>query len=337
VERSNWEHDLPAAAGAGTRSMLVLDPPDHTRLRTLVTKAFTPRMVEDLRPRVEALVTEALDRAERQGGLELIEELASPLPVSVIATLVGVPPAEWRRFRELSRALMVDADPLVLLHAERVRGVVAARETLAAYLRGVIAERRRSPRPDLVSALIAVEEAGEALGEADLIVMLNLLLISGHETSSNLIGNGIMALLRHPEQLDRLRARPELIESAVEELLRWDSPVQLTARIARQDFELAGRQVRRGEMALALIGAANRDPACFPDPDRLDITRSPNPHLAFGRGIHSCLGAQLARMQGQVVIGALVQRFPRLRLAGQPERRRTVTLRGLSRLPLAVG
>ena len=336
VDRSRWDHFRPMIEDGAPRSMLVQDPPDHTRLRTLVSKAFTPRVVEGLRPKIEALVGEALARAAARGGLELIDELAYPLPVTVIAELLGVPSRDWHRFRDWSRVLISNLDPLTLRDEERVGAFVAARDGLAAYLRGVVAERRREPRDDLISALIAVEERGDVLGERELIVMLNLLLVAGHETTVNLIGNGMHALLRHPDQLALLRARPELIESAVEELLRWDSPVQLTSRVAIADFELGGRAIRPGELLLMLLGGANRDPEQFPDPDRLDITRSPNPHLSFSRGIHFCLGAPLARLEAQIAIRELVTRFPALRPAAEPEQGDTVTLRGLRRLPLAV-
>jgi pimeloyl-[acyl-carrier protein] synthase len=336
ADRTRWDHFRPLVEDAAPRSMLAHDPPDHTRLRTLVSKAFTPRMVEELRPKIEALVGEALDRAAGRGGLELIDDLAYPLPVTVIADMLGVPPEDWHRFREWSRVLVANLDPLTMHEPQRIASFVAARDGLAGYLRGVVAERRREPRDDLISALIAVEERGDVLGERELIVMLNLLLVAGHETTVNLIGNGVHALLRHPDQLALLRERPELIESAVEELLRWDSPVQLTSRVAIAEFELGGRGIRRGEMLLMLLGGANRDPEQFPDPDRLDITRSPNQHLSFGRGVHFCLGAPLARLEGQIAIRSLVTRFPALRPAGETVRGETVTLRGLRRLPLAV-
>ena len=336
VDRRRWEHFHPIDELDGPRSMLAQDPPDHTRLRTLVSKAFTPRVVERLRPKIEVLVDAALAGAARRGGLELIDDLAYPLPVSVIADMLGVPRHDWQRFRDWSRVLVSNLDPMTMRDPDRIAALLAARDALNDYLRGVVAERRREPRDDLISALIAVREQGEVLSEPELIVMTNLLLVAGHETTVNLIGNGVLALLRHPEQLALLRERPELIESAVEELLRWDSPVQLTSRVALEDFDLAGRRIRRSELLLTLLGAANRDPEQFPDPDRLDLARSPNQHLSFGRGIHFCLGAPLARLEGQIAIRELVTRHPRLRLAGEPVRSETVTLRGLRRLPLAV-
>jgi len=336
ADRTQWEGLKALEDFEPTRSLLGLDPPDHTRLRTLVTKAFTPRVVEQLRPQAQAIVDGALDRAAGQGGMELIEELAYPLPVAVIAKMLGVPPEDWPRFREWSRVLVSSLDPVALPDPEQMAAVQAAQNALFDYFSGVVGARRREPRDDLISGLIAVEERGDVLNERELLVMLNLLLVAGHETTVNLIGNGMLALLRNPDQLARLRQQPELIESAVEELLRFDSPVQLTGRIVAETCELGGQQVSRGQLVLTLLGAANRDPRQFPEPDRLDLTRSPNQHFSFGRGIHFCLGAPLARLEGRIAIGSLVSRFSRLRLAGPPVRGETITLRGLTRLPLAV-
>jgi pimeloyl-[acyl-carrier protein] synthase len=335
ADRTKWE-GFEALDVEPTRSLLGLDPPDHTRLRNLVTMAFTPRVVERLRSQAQAIVNEALDRAAGRGGMELVEDLAYPLPVAVIARMLGVPTEDWPRFRDWSRVLVASLDPINIQDPERVAQITAAQNALNDYLAEVVAERRREPADDLISALIAVEERGDVLRERELLVMLVLLLVAGHETTVNLIGNGVLALLRHPDELGLLRRRPELLETAVEELLRWDSPVQLTGRIVAEDCEVGGRLLRRGELALTLLGAANRDPDQFADPDRLDLERSPNQHFSFGRGIHFCLGAPLARLEGRIAIGTLVRRFPDLRLAGEPERSETITLRGLRRLPLAV-
>ena len=333
VDRRNSDLDVEVRNIA--RSMLVSDPPDHTRLRALVQKAFTPRMVEQLRPRIIAIVGELLDRiAQRDGVCDLITDLASPLPVVVIAELLGVPAEDRVKFHDWSGMLAASLDPLV---SEAIAGRVReAREGLHAFLRDIIALRRREPRADLISALVAVEERGDVLSEPELVVMCTLLLIAGHETTVNLIGNGMQALLHHPDQLSGLRADPRLLPSAVEELLRFDSPVQLTGRIATQQLEIDGHVISQGEWVLPLLGAANHDPAQFPDPETLDISRAPNNHVAFGRGIHFCLGAPLARLEGQIAIGALVRRFPNLTLAGEPVRRDQITLRGLASLPVAV-
>jgi cytochrome P450 len=319
---------------ADAKSMLVSDPPDHTRLRALVSKAFTPRMIEQLRPRIGAIVRELIDRVAASGGsFDVIAELAYPLPVVVIAELLGVPPEDRESFRDWSAATAASLDPLV--SPELMECAMLARNALHTYLRGIIAERRRAPRSDLISALVAVEESGEVLSEPELVVMCNLLLIAGHETTVNLIGNGVLALLSHPDQLALLHESPGLIVTAVEELLRFDSPVQMTGRVATEPLTIGGQAVEAGQFVLPLLGAANRDASQFPEPDRLDLTRNPNPHVGFGRGIHFCLGAPLARLEGQMAIGALVQRFPRLQLAGTPIRRDQITLRGLRSLPVA--
>jgi pimeloyl-[acyl-carrier protein] synthase len=320
------------------KSMLVSDPPDHTRLRALVQKAFTPRIIEGLRPRILAIVGELLDRmAEKQAGagsIDLIADLAYPLPVVVIAELLGVPPEDRVKFHEWSAVMAANLDPLV---APDVAGrLIEAREGLHAYLRGIIAERRREPRADLISALVEVEERGDALSEPELVVMCTLLLIAGHETTVNLIGNGMLALMRNPDQLKALRADPGMLTSAIEELLRYDSPVQLTARIALEPVAFGNHTVEPGQWILPLLGAANHDPAQFTDPETLDLERNPNPHVAFGRGIHFCLGAPLARLEGQLAIGAVVRRFSNMQLAGEPVRRKQITLRGLQSLPVAL-
>ncbi len=336
ADRTKWNGVREVENFQPTRSLLSLDPPDHTRLRHLVSKAFTPRIVEQLRPQAQVIVDEALEKAAARGAMELIEDLAYPLPVAVIARMLGVPEEDWPRFREWSRVLVSSLDPVAFPSPEMLAALTAAQEALLDYLRGIVAQRRREPRPDLISDLIAVEEQGDVLNERELLVMLNLLLVAGHETTVNLIGNGMLALLRHRDQLALLRARPGLIETAVEELLRFDSPVQLTGRIAAQDCTLGGQHIGQGQLVLTLLGAANRDPQQFADPDRLDLTRSPNQHFSFGRGIHFCLGAPLARLEGRIAIGSLVERFPRLMLAGEPVRGETITLRGLTRLPLAL-
>src|SRR5262249_25184907 len=321
-------------ASEAARSVLVSDPPAHPRLRTLVQKAFTPRIVEQLRPRIHAIVDDLLDHAFARGPeFDLIADLAYPLPVIVIAELLGVPAEDRATFHGWSATLAASLDPLV--SSDLMDRAWVSRDALHAYLRGIIAERRREPRSDLISALVAVEERGDTLREPELAVMCTLLLIAGHETTVNLIGNGTLALLKHPDQLSRLREAPTLISSAVEELLRFDSPVQMTGRLVTEDVQLGGKAIGAGEFVLPLLGAANHDPSQFSEPHQLDITRNPNPHVAFGRGIHFCLGAPLARVEGQIAIGSLVRRCPNLRLNGTPKRRDQITLRGLESLPVA--
>jgi pimeloyl-[acyl-carrier protein] synthase len=334
--RASAEVDELLAAEEAAPSMLFVDPPDHTRLRTLVNKAFTPAAVERLRPRVEELVAGLLDRAAGTGAMDVVEELAYPLPVTVICELFGVPEADRDRFRAWSRGLVHLLDPLVA--ADALERALRARQALRGYLGGLIAERRAHPAGDLLTALIAAEDQGHQLTEAELVSMCVLLLVAGHETTVNLIANGMLALLRDPGARARLQADAALARSAVEELLRYDSPVQFTSRHALEDLDVGGRRVRAGETVVAVLGAANRDPAQFPDPDRLDLARAPNRHLAFGGGIHFCLGAPLARMEAAVAIPALLARLPGLELGPEPPvRRDTVTLRGLASLPVTFG
>jgi cytochrome P450 len=317
------------------QSMLTLDPPDHTRLRTLVNKAFTPASVERLRPRVQVLVDEILSAAAERGRMEVISELAYPLPVTVIAEMLGIPPEDHQVFKDWSATLAANLDPI--RSGELREAAFEARDALAEYLSEVVERRRRRPGDDLISGLLAAEELGDVLTHRELLTMCNLLLIAGHETTVNLIGNGLRALLANPDQFQRLQQDSGLIETAVEELLRFDGPVQLTGRVVVEATSVAGVQMKAGQFVMLLLGAANRDPEQFPDPDRLDLGRRPNQHLGFGRGIHFCLGAPLARLEGQVVLGAMVSRFPGLRLDGDPVQRDTVTLRGLEALPVAFG
>jgi len=318
-------------------SMLDRDPPDHTRLRSLVSKAFTPRVVEGLRPRVQQIVDGLLARVASARSMDLIEQFAYPLPVNVICEMLGVPVEDHAQFKDWGLDVARGLDAIMLpADSDVLRRAVAARHALTDYFRRLIAARRTTPRGDLLSALIAAEEAGDKLNENELLATCILLLIAGHETTVNLIGNGTLALLRHPEQLRRLREQPELIGSAVEELLRYDGPVQRTARIPSEDVKIGGKAIAKGEMVMPFVGAADRDPAQFPDPDRLDITRADNRHIAFGWGIHFCLGAPLARLEGQIAINTLVQRLPKLALAtSRPVYRQSLTLRGLETLPVS--
>ena len=318
------------------QSMLDRDPPDHTRLRSLVSKAFTPRVVEGLRPHIQQIVDGLIDRVESAGEMDLIEEFAYPLPVTVISEMLGVPVADHERFKGWSLDIARSLDSLLVPPDSDVpqRGI-EARHALAEYFRALIAERRAVPRGDLLSALIAAEEAGDRLSEHELLATCILLLIAGHETTVNLLGNGTLALLRNPGELRRLRENPALIGTAVEELLRYDGPVQRTARIPSEDVTIGGRTIAKGEMVMPFVGAADRDPAHFADPDRLDIGRTDNRHIAFGWGIHFCLGAPLARVEGQIAINTLVQRLPKLALTTDtPEYRQSLTLRGLKSLPV---
>jgi cytochrome P450 len=317
-----------------TKWMLFRDPPDHTRLRTLVNKAFTPRAIENFRPRVQALVNELLDTVQNEGGMELMAALAYPLPVLVICELLGVPAKDREIFKAWSGDLARILDPILTPDiVEHGNAVIAS---MADYFHDLITQLRKNPQGNLLDALIAAEERGDRLSEDELLANCILLFGAGHETTVNLIGNGMLALLRHPDQFARLHATPDLIDSAVEECLRYDSPVQMTGREVKEDLEIAGRRIQAGERVFTLIGAANRDPAQFPDPDRFDITRADNRHVAFGHGIHFCLGASLARLEAQLAIGTMVQRLPHLQLQTQtPQWRDAFTLRGLQTLPVS--
>jgi pimeloyl-[acyl-carrier protein] synthase len=317
-----------------SRTILFEDPPDHTRLRALVSKAFTPRAVEALRPRIQELVEGLLDAARARGRMDAIRDLAIPLPVLVIAEMLGVPPQDRDLFKRWSGNVAEGLEPVfdkaVIRRADQTTSEVID------YFRAIIRRRRAEPGEDLVSRLVAAEEAGDRLDETEMLAFCLLLLVAGNETTTNLIGNGLLALLRHPNQLRRLRDEPALAERAVEELLRYDSPVQLTGRVALEDLEIGGKRIAKNEFIIPLTGAANHDPAQFSDPDRLDIARQDNRHLAFGLGIHFCLGAPLARAEGQIAFRALVERLPKIMLIGPPRWRRTMTLRGLQSLPVAV-
>jgi hypothetical protein len=315
--------------------MLRSDPPVHTRLRGLVSKAFTSRAVEKLRPRVEELAEELLADLARRRSFDLIEDFAVPLPVTLIAEMLGIPARDRATFKRWSDDLVGFLDPLVSPGAEQLRRTVTEFE---AYMDAIGDERRRRPADDLISALVLAEEQGDRLSRDELRSTLALLLAAGNETTTNLIGNGTLALLRHPGALARLRDEPGVVPSAVEELLRFDSPVQFTARMPLEDVDWRGHRFRKGDNIVLALGSANRDPEVFPEPDRLDLARAENRHLALGHGAHFCLGAPLARLEGQVALSALARRLPDLRLAADPGKlrfRRATFLRGLEALPVS--
>ena len=311
-------------------SMLDLDPPDHTKIRGLVSHGFTPRSVAGLEPRIRETVDRLLSSVDRNEPFDLIADLAFPLPVIVIAEMLGVPPEDREQFNEWSNVVSLIVDPL--LDERQVRQVQQAVDEVFAYFEKVAEERRRSPQEDLVSALVTAEVDGERLERDDLLVNLLLVLVAGNETTRNLIGNGSLALLQNPDQLERLRSDPAMLNGAIDEFLRFDSPVQLDSHVARQPVELRGKRITPGQRIICLLGAANRDPKVFPDPDRLDVDRSAANHMAFGRGIHYCLGAPLARLEGRVAFEAMLPRFGDMRLAEEPRYRDQVTLRGLESL-----
>lgn len=314
-------------------TVLNSDPPTHTRLRGLVNRAFTPRTVEALRDRIEAVTAELLDAAPARDPFDLMTALAQPLPVIVIAELLGIPAADRARFKRWSDDIAGTTRPMAGLQV--IEGARRATTELIAYLEPVIARLRAEPGEDLLSALVQAEDAGDRLSHEELLAFAILLLVAGNETTTNLLGNGVLALLRHPEQLAALRAEPALLPRAIEELLRYDSPVQTLIRFARQPSQLGGHEVKAGESVLVAIAGANRDPRRFTDPERLDVGVERERHLAFGLGPHFCLGAPLARLEAEVALGALLERYPGLHLAGDPVRGGTFTLRGVDALPVA--
>lgn len=309
-------------------NMLLTDPPDHTRLRGLVTRAFTPRTVEKLRPGIVALVDELLDGFQAGEEIEVMDALAFPLPVTVIGDMLGVPAEDRAMLRPLVRSVTAILE--LAVSPEALATATEADAELSRYFAGLVAERRASPADDLLSKLIEAEDKGDQLSEHELISTVILLFAAGFETTTHLIGNGLLALLRHPDQLARLRADRSLLPRAVEELLRFDSPVQIAARTTYEDLSLGGHEIAAGSLVLPLLGAANRDPARFTDPDRLDVGRDEGPPMSFGAGIHFCLGAALARIEGQIVLDRLLDRFTTMELVGGPPTvRDSLTLRGL--------
>ena len=319
---------------AGLTTMLDIDPPDHTRLRALVSRAFTPRSVSRWHGRVQEIADRLLDEVADHDRFDLIAALGYPLPVTVIAEMLGVPAEDMDRFEGWSNDIALIVEPI--LTPAQVEGVRRATGELFAYFETIVEARRHEPRDDLVSALLAAEEEGDRLSREELLSTMLLILVAGNETTRNLIGNGMMALLRHPDQLKRLRDNPELLEPAVDELLRYDSPVQLDGRVVREDLELGGKRLRTGQKVIALLGAANRDPDAFQHPDALDIARSGKSHLSFGRGIHYCLGASLALLEARIAFRGLLDRFPSVRLAAEPRYRDGIVLRGVESLWIEV-
>ena len=313
--------------------MLVKDDPDHARLRGLVNKAFTPRVVSELRPRVQTIADELLDAAALRGDLDAIADLGMPLPIIVIAELLGVPLEDRAHLKRWSDKLVTFLDGTI-----REKGLADAATAcveMRAYMDQVFESRRSAPRDDLISRLIAAREVEDRLSDDELFGTVVLILAAGHETTTNLIGNGLYTLLRHPVELARLRARPELIGPAVEELLRFEGPVALTSRNPKRDYELDGRRISKDDEISLVLAAANRDPGVFAEPDRLDLSRGENRHLSFGFGAHFCLGASLARLEGQIALGSIVARFPGMKLSSDSVVWKPgIVLRGLASLPI---
>ena len=328
--KTKWVHRF---LGSITRHMLNTDGPDHTRLRTLVQKAFTPKLVERLREEIQQVCNAQLNELETNGRLDLMNRYALPLPLTIIAELLGIPEEDRLRLHAFSRST-ISASTLF----SALRSVPDTR-LLARILRRLIASRRREPRNDLITALVQAEEAGDKLNEEELVAMIALLLIAGYETTVNLIGNGALALIQDHEQRELFQQNPALSDSAVEELLRFTSPLDVASgRFAREEMAIRSVKISPGDLVIAVIGSANHDETQFRDPEVLDLTRSPNKHVAFGQGAHFCLGAPLARMEGQIALTTLFRRFPELRLAQPADSlrwRKSLIVRGLEELPVA--
>jgi cytochrome P450 len=325
-------------AGAALAEMapfLFRDPPDHTRLRGLVQKAFTPRVVEGLRPRIEEICGALLDVALEKGTCDLVGDYAYPLPVQIIVEMLGVPAEDHEQFRVWSNALARGLDPDFLLPPEAVQQRLNGILSFVQYFAGLIEQRRARPGDDLLSRLIQAEEQGDVLSQGELLSTCILLLVAGHETSVNLISGGALALMEHPDQLSRFRHDPDVVRSGVEEMLRYVPPVQLTGRVALEPLEVGGAVIAPGEFAMLLIGSANRDPDAFADPEAFDVGRADNNHLGFGFGIHHCLGAPLARLEVQVALRVLADRARVLQRAGDElVYKENIVLRGLASLPV---
>jgi cytochrome P450 len=321
----------------GATVMLFADPPIHTRLRRLVSRDFTPRRIRELEPRVREIAKLLLDEVERKRELDVMRDVANALPVMVIAEMLGVPSELYARFKRWSDAVISGGNTLPGMPLPD--DVIQAGDELREYLAAQIVKLRAQPGPDLISALVAAHDDGEAMTADELLAFVVLLLLAGNETTTNLIGNGMLALGRNPEQTNLLRRTPELMPRAIEEILRYDGPVQATTRRAQVDVEVGGTAISAGTECFIVIGAANHDPAQFDDPDRFDITRDPRDNVAFGDGIHFCIGAPLARLEGAIAISGMLERFPRLRLSDPSApmtHKGSYFLRGLASLTMAI-
>jgi pimeloyl-[acyl-carrier protein] synthase len=316
------------------RQMLFLDGPAHIRIRGLAAKAFTPHRVERLRPHIQEIADRLLDTVQEQGHMDVIADLADPLPAIVTAEMLGLPPSDWRQLTQWSTDF-AEALGNFQHNPDHAPHVIRSLEEMCTYMREAVRERRKHPGDDLICALLTAEHEGDSLSEEEVVANSIMLMTGGQETTTNLIGNGVLILLRHPEQWELLRANPELIPSGIEELLRYESPIQYTSRLAADDVQIGGKTIRRRQAVIAVMGAANRDPERFPDPDRLDICRQDNRHLAFAWGAHFCFGAPLARLEGQIAFETLLRRLPNLSLEPGPVTwRENLAFRGLTNLPV---
>lgn len=339
-EWHNYEKHLLRGGGAAQPQaeiarhfMLQIDPPDHTRLRALVSKAFTPRVVEAMRPKIQAIVDGMLDRVQQAGQMDLVADLAYPLPIVVIGRLLGTPPEDDRRIKEWSAIVLPSFGPAI--SAGQLEIINRAAAEFRDFFKALIEQRRRSPGSDLIDGLIAARDGENKLSDAELISTCILLVSAGHITTVQLLAKGMLLLLHNPAELQRLKREPKLIDGGIEEMLRCESPLQVVGRTALEDLEIGGKTIRKGQMLLVMLPAANRDPEQFPDPDRFDITRSPNRQIAFGYGDHFCAGAPLARLEAKVAISTILRRLPNLQLTEAPlDYDRSLLLRALKSLPV---
>ena len=345
VKRTLMDHDafssdLSHVPGSGNPGewFIFFDPPRHSKLRALISKAFTPRVVADLEPRIREMSRQLLDQAIERGEMDLAGEFSVPLPMQVIAELLGVPAAEWPRYKRWSDVILRLANT-VSKDEEAARTVAeyaAVTAEMRVFLPELIAQRRAARQGDLLTRLVEAEVDGERLSEGEILGFVQLLLVAGQETTANLLNNAVLCFIENPDQLARLRAAPELLPSAIEEVLRYRSPVQWMPRATRREVAMNGQTIPAGKLVMPLIGSANRDPKQFNEPGRFDITRDPNPHIAFGHGIHSCLGAPLARLEARIALTEFLARVDRFELASEEpwEPRKAMHVHGPSRLPI---
>ena len=342
VKRALSDHEAFSSNVPAPKHWFVfLDPPRHSKLRALVSRAFTPRVVTNLEPRIRELAREFLNRRQDAEGMDVAEDFAVPLPMMVISEMIGIPTADWLQFKRWSDEILklsytmrgMEADENA---ANAMTGFMAVTEEMNVYLTGMITDRRAEPRDDLLTHLIEAEVDGERLTQEEILGFFQLLVVAGQETTSNLINNAILCLSEHPDEQARLRAAPELLPSAIEEVLRFRSPLQWVMRMPRRDLEMSGQTIPAGKLVLAMIGSANRDARQFDDPDRFDITRDPNTHVGFGHGIHSCLGAALARLESRIALTEFLDRVKGFELASDEPwaPRKALHVHGPTRLPI---
>ena len=328
------ENNLDTLAYTTSRFLFYMNPPDHTRLRALVVKGFSSVVVERMRPHIQEIVDELLNKVRHKGSMDIVAELASPLSVSVISKLLGIPKEAQQQLHQWTNVLSRILDPLVSL--KEYEAMNQATEEIQEYLRTLIADREKDPQEDLISNLIAAKEESDRLSQKELLAICTLLFGAGEETTGNTIGNGMLALLQHPNQMEQLKREPTMIQSAVEEVIRYDSAIQMLTRIATDNIEIGNQTIKAGEKIVLCLGAANRDPAQFPNPDELNINREQNQHVAFADSIHYCLGATLARLETQIAINTLIQTFPNLKLASnKQEWKKSIVIRGLKSLSVS--